>query len=174
MSGEVPAQTVRELIALATMAPCHHLTEPWHFTVITGSARERLGRLWAERAATVVDIERRAAFIEGESQKPLRAPTLIIVSTRTDANAVTAEEDFAATAAAVQTLLIAAESLGIQAGWKTGKMVHDAAVKEFLGLDSTDRIVATIYLGTKALEQATYRPRKVDELVTWMTDAAGS
>jgi nitroreductase len=137
--------------------------------VITGPARERLGRFWAERAAANIDPAARAAFIDGESKKPLRAPTLIIVSTRTDANPEIAEEDFAATSAAVQNLMIAAQSKGIHTGWKTGKMVHDPEVKKFLGLEPTDRIVATLYLGTEALDEAKIRPRKLDDVITYLS-----
>lgn len=170
MSGEIPRETIRELIGLATLAPNHRMTEPWRFTVITGTARERLGRFWAERAAANIDPGARDAFIAGESKKPLRAPTLIIVSTRTDANEEIAEEDFAATSAAVQNLLIAAQSRDIYTGWKTGKMVHDPEVKKYLGLDPSDRIVGTIYMGTEALDEAKNRPRKLDDVITWLSD----
>lgn len=168
MAGELSREVIRELIELATLAPNHRMTEPWRFTVITGTARERLGRFWAERAARNADPASREAFIEGESKKPLRAPTLIIVSTRTDENPEIAEEDFAATSAAVQNLLLGAEGQGIATGWKTGKMVHDPEVKRYLGLDPSDRIVGTIYLGTQALEEAKNRPRKLDDVITWM------
>jgi nitroreductase len=169
MAGELPRETIRELIELATLAPNHRMTEPWRFTVITGTGRDRLGRFWAERAAANIDAAARDAFIEGESKKPLRAPTLIIVSTRTDANPEIAEEDFAATAAAVENLMIAAQSKGIHTGWKTGKMVHDPEVKKFLGLDPADRIVATLYMGTEALDEAKVRPRKLDDVITYLS-----
>jgi nitroreductase len=171
MSGEIPRDTIRELIELATLAPNHRMTEPWRFTVVTGPAREQLGRFWAERAGARIDAAARDAFVEGESKKPLRAPTLIIVSTRTDSNPEIAEEDFAATSAAVQNLLIAAQSKGIYTGWKTGKMIHDPEVKKFLGLDPSDRVVATIYMGTEALDEMKNRPRKLDDVITWMSDA---
>jgi nitroreductase len=171
IQGEIPKETIRELIELATLAPNHRMTEPWRFTVVTGTARERLGRFWAERAGASIDEKARAAFIEGEAKKPLRAPTLVIVSTRTDANPEIAEEDFAATCAAVQNLLLAAQSKGIYSGWKTGKMVHDPEVKRFLGLDPADRIVGTLYMGTQTEEAPKTRPRKLDDVITWMNDA---
>lgn len=170
LAGELSRETIRELIELATLAPNHRMTEPWRFTVVTGAARERLGIFWAERAAAGIDPAARDAFIAGESKKPLRAPTLIIVSTRTDENPEIAEEDFAATSAAVQNLLIAAQSQGIYTGWKTGKMIHDPEVKRFLGLEPSDRVVGTIYLGTEALDAPKNRPRKLDDVITWMSD----
>jgi nitroreductase len=168
--GEVPTETIRELVEAATWAPNHKLTEPWRFTVLRGEARFELGKLWAERAAAEIASEQREKFIEGEARKPLRAPTLIVVSTRTDENPVRAEEDLTATAAAVQNLLLAAHAKGLGAAWKTGKMIYDPDVKRFLGLDPADRIVAVVYLGTEPREEAAPRPRDVDGVIRWVGD----
>jgi nitroreductase len=173
-SGEVARDTVLELIEAATWAPNHKLTQPWRFTVVDGSAREELGRIWARRASAVVEASARAAFIAGESAKPLRAPTLVVVSVRTDANPVTAEEDFAATAAAVQNLLLAAHAKGLSAAWKTGKMIYDVVVKSFLSLDPPDRIVAIVYLGATALEEAAPRERDTHNCVHWIPELASA
>jgi nitroreductase len=171
-SGEIPRDVVLELIEAATWAPNHKLTQPWRFTVIDGSAREQLGRVWATRAGESIEPAARAAFIEGEAAKLLRAPTLIVVSSRTDANPVTAEEDFAATAAAVQNILLVAHAKGFGAAWKTGKMIHDAGVKAFLNLDPADRIVAVVYLGEVALEETAPRERDAGSCVHWLSERA--
>lgn len=172
--GEVPRETIHELIELATSAPNHRLTEPWTFTIISGSERERLGRAWGELVAARVDPAQRDKTIEGEVKKVLRAPTLIIVSTRTDPEPVVAEEDFAATAAAIQNLLVAAHARGLAAMWRTGKMVHSAEVKTFLGLDPADRIVGTIYLGQTALAEGKPVARKVDAVMRWIGGGNGN
>jgi nitroreductase len=170
-SGEVSRETIRELIEAATWAPNHKLTQPWRFSVLTGAARERLGAVWGRAAAAKADPAVRAAVLEGESKKPLRAPALIIVSTRTDANPVTAEEDLTATAAAVQNLLLAAHANGLSAAWKTGKIVYSAEVKQFLGLDPSDRIIAVVYLGAVALEEPAPREREVAGSISWLDEA---
>jgi nitroreductase len=166
--GDVPEATIRTLIEAATWAPNHKLTEPWRFTVLRGEARERLGRLYAERAAKDVPEGGRAAFVAGEAAKPLRAPVIIVVSVVSDADPVRAEEDLLATGAAVQNLLLAAQANGLAAGWKTGKIARDPEVKRFLGLDPSDRIVALIYLGAEGDEGPTPRPREVDRLIRWL------
>lgn len=171
-TGDVPRETIAELIEAATRAPNHKLTQPWRFTVVTGSARERLGEVWGREAAAAVDPAVRAAVQEGEAKKPLRAPALIVVSTRTDANPVTAEEDLAATAAAVQNLLLAAHAKGLSAGWKTGKIVRNAAVKRFLGIEQSDRVIAVVYLGAVAKEESAARAREVASTITWLDEAA--
>ena len=160
--GELSKAVIEELIEMASWAPNHNLTEPWTFTVLTGDARRELGEFWAKTRADELGLtgDKRDGFVQGEAQKPLRAPVLIIVSTRTDANPVVATEDFAATAAAVQNLLLAASSRGYSAMWRTGDMVYDPAVKGFLGLDVSDRIVATIYLGERATKGPPQQQRK--------------
>jgi nitroreductase len=169
-TGEVTRAMVNELIEAAVWAPNHKLTQPWTFTIVDGAERERLGRLWAERAAAGVESAHRAAFIEGEAAKLQRAPTIIVVSTCTDPNPVRAEEDLTATAAAVQNMLLVAHARGLAAAWKTGKMVYDEGVKAHLGLKSDDRIVAFIYLGSEALECGLPRERDTVSCVRWMSE----
>jgi nitroreductase len=169
-TGDVPRATITELIEAATWAPNHKLTQPWKFAVLTGAARERLGAVWGAAAAAHAEPATRTAIEEGEAKKLLRAPCVIVVSVRTDPDWVRAEEDLTATAAAVQNLLLAAHSKGLSAAWKTGKIVHSPEVKAFLGLDSTDRIIAVVYLGAEAKEDAAPRNRNVDDAITWVGD----
>lgn len=171
-SGDVSRETIHDLIEAAVWAPNHKLTQPWKFNVLTGSAREQLGEVWGDACAATADPDKRDAIRAGEAKKPLRAPVVIVVSTRTDANPMTAEEDLTATAAAVQNLLLAAHAQGLSAAWKTGKIVYCEPVKAFLGLDPSDRIVAFVYLGAVANEEASPRPRDVDGHITWMDAAA--
>ena len=161
--GEPSVEAIRELIESASWAPNHHLTQPWRFTVLRGDARRELGDFWARmRAAELeLDAEKRDGFLKGESQKPLRAPVLIVVSVRTDDDPIVAEEDFAATAAAVQNLLLSAAARGYAAMWRTGDMAYHPAVKAHLGLDPRERIVAFVYLGERAT--ATPQPAQRNE-----------
>ena len=171
-SGDVSREAITELIEAATWAPNHKLTQPWRFTVVTGTAREKLGEVWGREAAAKADPAMGAAVLEGESRKPLRAPAVIVVSTRTDANPVTAEEDLTATAAAVQNLLLAAHARGLSAAWKTGKIVYNTEVKRFLGIDASDRVIAFVYLGAVAKEEPAARDRQVASTITWLDEAA--
>lgn len=167
--GEPPEEIIRELIRTATWAPNHHLTEPWTFTVVRREARFALGEFWAKTRADELGLngDKRDGFITAESQKLLRAPVLLIVSTRTDENSITATEDFAATAAAVQNLLLDAWTRGLSAMWRTGDMVYHPAVKSYLGLATTDRIVGTIYLGERPAKAAQPQTRK-EPPIRWL------
>jgi nitroreductase len=171
LGGEIGDQEIQTLIEAATWAPNHRLTEPWRFVVLRGEARERLGRLWAEIMATrsALHGEERAKLLQKEAAKPLRAPVLLIVAVRTDDDPIVAIEDFAATAAAVQNVLLAAQALGLGAMWRTGDMVYDHTVKEHLGLDPDDRIVAAVYLGRPETQPPRAQPRECKENVRWLS-----
>jgi len=171
LGGEVPDHEIRTLIEAATWAPNHRLTEPWRFVVVRGEARERLGRVWAEIVAkrTHAQGEEREKLLQKEAAKPLRAPVLLIVAVRTDDDPIVAIEDFAAAAAAVQNLLLAAQALGLGAMWRTGEMVYDPEVRAHLGLEPTDRIVASVYLGRPEMKPPAAQPRESRLNVRWLS-----
>ncbi len=162
LDGIVEEHELNQLLEAAMLAPNHHVTEPWTFTVVRGDARERLGRRWADAVAAELpsDAPGRAARLESEARKFMRAPLLIIASVRTDADPVTAVEDFAATAAAVQNILLAAVELGLGAVWRTGGMAYSAIMNEAYGLEASDRIVGIVYVGRPAGEPKPRAPRR--------------
>jgi nitroreductase len=82
-----------------------------------------------------------------------------------------AEEDFAATAAGVQNLLLAAHAKGLAAGWKSGKICWSDEVKRFLGLELSDKILGLIYIGKTATEAPKLKPRDVESAIRWMGEA---
>jgi len=168
LGGEVTDEELRTLVEAGLWAPNHKLTDPFRFVALRGAARERLGRAWAEVAATFEPPPgvTREAFVEKEARKPLRAPLLLAVGVRTDERPGVAEEDFAAAAAAVQNVLLAAHALGLGAIWRTGGMVLAPAIREHLGFGPTDRIVGIVYLGRPGMEPPNARPRDVEGHLT--------
>jgi nitroreductase len=167
LAGEVPEEDLRELLEAALCAPNHKLTAPWFFTILRGEARARLGEAWAAAVAAESPLvgDERAALLRREANKPLRAPVLVVVSTRTDPDPVVALEDYAATAAAVQNLLLAACARGYGAMWRTGEMAYHPAIKAHLELAAADRIVGIVYLGRPAMKQPAAQPRQLARFV---------
>jgi nitroreductase len=171
LGGDVADEDIRALIEAALWAPNHRLTEPWSFTVVRGAARGRMGAAWAAILGNETKLvgEARDALLEREAGKLQRAPVLIVVSVRTDSDPVVATEDFAAGAAAVQNLLLAAHARGFGAIWRTGEMAHRKEINAVLGLDEGDRIVAIVYLGQPAAEAPQARPRRLEAVVRWLS-----
>jgi len=171
VQGDVSDEQIRALIQAAVWAPNHHLTEPWRFVVLRGEARERLGHAWAEVAANMTRLQgdERETFLRREAAKPTRAPALIVVAARTDADPIVAAEDFAATAAGVQNLLLAAQELGLGAMWRTGELAYSPEIKAHLELESSDRIVAIVYVGQPGMKPLKGIERESERNVRWMT-----
>jgi nitroreductase len=170
LTGDVTDDELRLLVEAALWAPNHKLTNPWTFTVVRGAGRQRLGEAWAElvKDAELPPGVDRAAFVEKELRKPLRAPAILVASTSTDSDAVRALEDFAAVSAAVQNVLLAAHALGLGAIWRTGDMAYRAEINEHLGLAAGDRVVGFVYLGRPAMPPPTAQPRDVERYLRFV------
>lgn len=166
-----PRHLIEQIIDAAGHAPNHHHTQPWRFVVLTGEERARLGEIWAAIVRAGLpdpDSPEAQDQIAKARAKPFRAPVVIAVAAiPSDAPKVIESEELAATAAAVENMLIAAHSLGLGAMWRTGKPAYHPAVKEFLGLPPRARIVAFVYVGYSDLPELPPRRRDTMRLVDW-------
>ena len=146
----ITREVVAGLIDAASWAPTHHLTQPWRFVVLAGEARAAL-------ADAVVIADPVSGVARTVHKKLGRAPVCVVVSQRipADVDAMTEREDYAACAAAIQNLMLAAEATGLASKWSTGSLAALASAKAHLGLDPGDRIVGYVYLGYAAGGDAT-------------------
>ena len=77
-------------------------------------------------------------------------------------------EDYGATCAAVQNLLLAAHAEGLAAKWSTGEMAESGVARAHLGFGDADRIVALVYLGVaEASEAGLAAPKRGEPVVDW-------
>src|SRR5688572_33240636 len=73
-------QEIEALLDAAVRAPTHHLTQPWRFLVLKGSALNDLGEAMAERIAEMDPApDGLADKIALEKSRPHRAPVIIVV-----------------------------------------------------------------------------------------------
>jgi nitroreductase len=143
----VPRDLIEQVVDAAVQAPNHYKVRPWRFVVLTGEGLNKLGDVMAASQR-----ERHPEFPPEAFDKcralPLRAPAIIAVGVDKPAEAKVLEiENIAATAAAIQNLLLAAYALGLGAKWRTSEWARDPKVKEFLGFDPDQHIIGFIYLG---------------------------
>jgi nitroreductase len=66
-------------------------------------------------------------------------------------------ENYAACAAAIQNMQLTAHALGLATIWRTGPVAYHQYMRDFLGLEGGDRIVAYLYLGYSDMSE---RPRR--------------
>jgi nitroreductase len=153
-----PREAIEQIIEAAGWAPNHYRTAPWRFVVLAGEARGHIGDVMARSLGGRLedpDNPECQQLVERERRKPLRAPVVIAVAAvPSSAAKVRENEEVAATAAAVENMLIAARALGLGAMWRTGAPAYDPAVKDALGLPENAHLVAFVYVGYPDLPPA--------------------
>ena len=135
-SEPVDQATLEELIDLARHAPNHHRTQPWRFRVLGPQTRARIDELVGEKDAV----------------KLRRAPTLVLATAALSGDPLTDEEDLHATAAAVYAVLLGATARGLASYWRTPACFRAQEVRDALGLEANERVVALIHLGPRVSE----------------------
>lgn len=124
-------ETVLELLAVARLAPTHHLNQPWRFRVLGPE--------------TVAELKRVAG--DKEAQKLGRAPTLVVASAALTGDLVMDEEDVCATAARIMLVLLAATERGIATYWRTPAALRTRAGRDAVGLPGGERFLGLLHFG---------------------------
>jgi nitroreductase len=182
-------EAIERMLEAATFAPSHHVTEPWRFFVLTGSARQALGDVMANSFKTRLEqspsdplpntealnaqtsntnIQKK---LMRERAKPMRAPVIIVVAL-TDVPQLQGDypiECVEAAGAAVQNMMLAAEELGLATVWRTGDPAYDPMVKRWFGLKKDDLIVAFLYTGYPMTSRPMRIPTHFSVKTTWLS-----
>ena len=156
-----PGPTLEQLDAIiraGASAPDHGRLKPWRFVIFKGEARLRFGELLAESLKVRIESQGLTATesqLEKEKSKLLRAPVVVAVGAALDhEHSIPVIEQFAATAAACENMLIAATALGIGSMWRTGDPSYDSSVKTALNLKESDMVTGWLYFGSAAAKTA--------------------
>ena len=171
MNGKkIEDSVITSLLELADWAPTHGRTEPWRFVVYGG---ESVARFCAEHAElykqnTPEDKFTTAKF-EGLVHTGDKLSHIIAVyMKRVEGAKIPILEDIAATAAAVQNVLLGAQAQGISVLWSTGGMTLQPAMKNYFGLQQDDQMMGLLYLGyTDEAPVPGRRAVPLDQKVTW-------
>lgn len=152
MTGEKIEDTIiQKLIQLADAAPNHGKTEPWRMNVYSGDAFRKLNEdhanLYWENTAEETRNPNTKSSIQNYHTKA--SHVIAVWMRRTPETKIPAFEELAASAAAIQNILIGAEAYNLAAFWNTGAMVIKEPMKNYLGLNEEDVMLGFIYLGMK-------------------------
>lgn len=158
----VARETVRQLVEAATMAPNHRLSQPWRFAAID-----------AEGVSRLVALLRTPPYSQGVAPGQLErlatCAAIIQVTCQVGSDPIRQREDLAATAAAVQNLLLAATGLGLGSFWSTSQLLAQPGVLRWFGCDpAAETHVATLWLGQPASWPPAPRRRGVDDVLRWV------
>jgi len=157
------------ILEIAARVPDHGKLVPWRFIVLEGSARRAFGEVVAQQFARNTPAAG-ARAIGAERDRFARAPLVVAVVSRADADARIPEwEQILSAGAVCQNMLVAAAALGFAGQWLTAWYAYDREVLNKLGLSEDERIAGYIFLGTAA-NQPDERPRPaLDDIVTRWT-----
>jgi len=156
----VPKADVEKLLSAAVQAPNHYKVRPWRFVVLTGAGRDRMGDVMAQvLKRRFPDIDQ--AALDKERGKPLRSPVIIAVGVeKPDDPRVIEIENVCAAAAAGE--------LGLAGHWRTGDAARQPEIKEFLGLDADQELIAFLYLGYPEVWPPARERPGYEERTTWI------
>lgn len=170
-----PKEMIEQILESAQWAPNHFKTEPWRMTVLTGDGRKKLGdaygRINSEKLIDPSSEEKSDAYEKGMN-KALRAPVVIVIKVEpSDQEKVKVIEEIAATACAVQNMLLTAHALGLGAMWRTGDPAYTDIMKQSFQASETGIVLGYVYLGYPKAEKHARTPKKsIEEIVTWVSE----
>src|SRR5215212_8942771 len=142
---------IEALLEAAALAPNHKLTNPWRFYVLGPEARHAYGLALGDRKARKIeDPEKARATREAVAAEHRALPGMIAVASVQHENPETREEDYAAVMMAVQTLALAAVSMGLGTHIKSGAVMSDPAARAAIGVREGERVVALVSVGEPA------------------------
>ncbi len=178
----VADELVSKLIEAATKAPSGGNRQPWAFIVIKeAQTKQQLGQWYRDawdKTYGMILQEQRGQFSDSftrvyRSAEHLafhlaEAPVLILVCAQdmpAGLGSAAAASHYGSVFPAVQNLLLAARGLGLGATLTTLHKMHDAEVKELLGIPANAETVALIPIGYPKGKYGPTARRPLDQVV---------
>jgi len=158
----VPYAAFERAVEAARWAPNHKLTEPWRFYWLGPETCRHTVDL-----VTEIITEKKGAEVAASKRADwLKRPAMFVASyTRTPNDPLRDEEDYAATACALQNLTLALWAEGLGGKWGSGAIIRDERFYRLLGIDAEkERIVALYSLGYPA-EVPRSRRKPVEDIL---------
>jgi len=168
-----PNKKEMELIYKAALrAPDHAMLRPTRFIEITGKGLDRLSKTFNKYAKENIS-ELDPKKLEKYTNAPYRAPMIIVLVTEFQNHPKVPEiEQMLSTAAAAQNILLAVDSLGYGAIWRTGIFALDKNISRYFDLNEKQKILGYIYIGTRIEEKKKISHVDIKKFVScWNNDS---
>jgi nitroreductase len=133
----VPRDLVLEAIEVATWAPNHHVTEPWHFYLLGPESIKRC----LDLCHAIVVAKKGADAADFKRQSWSEKPGWLVVTCRKSEDDLREREDYAACAAATQNLMLYLWKAGVGSKWTTGDITRDPRLAEIIGFEAAEEFV---------------------------------
>lgn len=142
--GKLPdSARIHKAIDLARWAPNHHTTEPWRFYLIGERAKAEI----IDLNTRLLTESRGAQIAENKRQRWSAIPGWLVVNCVAHDEPITAREDYAACACAIQNLMLYLHSAGIATKWTSGAITREPGFLRILGAQPGEYCVGLIWYG---------------------------
>jgi nitroreductase len=172
MNGRpIADETIGELLSLADWAPTHAKTEPWRFVVYGPDRVRSFALAHAEMYRTFTG---EAGFTQQKYNNLLNlgngvSHIVIVWMKRVPNHKIPESEEIAATACAIQNILLSATEKGIATFWSTGGMTYHPAFGALVHAGEEDKVLGILYLGyTDEPWPAGSRAIPLEEKIEWV------
>ncbi len=172
----VPRELLEKLLAAAVQAPSAKNRQPWRFVVLEGAAKDKLSRLMLQRAESRKAQGEETGSCVQSARIIAQAPATIVVF-----NAVKEHDglifdhvsynapDIQSIGGMIQTMLLAAEDLGLGTLWIADILYAYTLIREWLG--RREELVAAVTVGYPDESPAARSRRTWNELTEWKENA---
>lgn len=135
---------VREAVEIARWAPNHHLTQPWRFYMLGPKSRAAIidlnSRLLTATKGPEVAVKKRERWQS--------MPGWLVVTCAHSDDPITAREDYAACACAVENFMLYLHSAGVSCKWASGAVTREPEFLTILGAEpASEYVVGLIWYG---------------------------
>lgn len=144
-----PPPTEAELetiLRAATTVPDHGSLRPWRFVVVSGEARARFGEALTKSILQARPDSPPEAMVKARL-KAFVAPLYVVLISSPKEDKTPEWEQVVSAGLTGYAMLLAAESLGLAAGWKSSHHLGGDSLRQLLALGPAEKILGWINLG---------------------------
>ena len=163
----IPSESQMEKVYTAALrAPDHASLKPTKFIEVTGKGLDKLSTIFKKyvlESGTEIEKSKLDKYVNA----PFRAPMIIILINENKFHPKVPEvEQMLSTGAAAQNILLSLDSLGYGAIWRTGIFALNDKLNKYFNLNSNQKILGYIYVGTIIGAKKNKRYVNPDDFVT--------
>ncbi len=163
------ADQLDALLNAAIRVPDHGRLAPWRLRLIRGEARREFGESLA-RIHAESDPEFAEKKLTKDRERYLSAPLIVVVIAHVlKDHKVPAQEQILSAGCVAYNLLLGAQALGFGAQWLTGWAAYDRKVADLLGLESAERVIGFVHIGTPVEEACEHSRTPLGEILAEWT-----
>lgn len=142
-----PRELIDNALEAARWAPNHRFTEPWRFYLLGNETAQAVSQLNAEIVRAKSGDEAASAKLAKWSAVP---GWMVVTCVKSD-DPLTAQEDYAACACAIQNIQLSLWEQGVGMKWTTGAVTRDPRFYDLLWIDpEQESVVGLLWYGYPA------------------------